>query len=71
MESNYPGSNIWDMWSGLRTITDYKRKISSAEIISAFLPDELNTLCAHFENNFLAEEVQNAQDPYLLLLPKV
>ncbi len=51
-----------EMWAGRRTITDNKRKTSSAEIMSAFLPDELNTFYAHFEKNFPAEEVQKAQE---------
>ncbi|KAI3365023.1 hypothetical protein L3Q82_010072 [Scortum barcoo] len=29
------------MWAGLKTLTDYKKKISSAEVMSASLPDEL------------------------------
>ncbi|KAI3369351.1 hypothetical protein L3Q82_007588 [Scortum barcoo] len=31
------------MWTGLKTLTDYKKKISSAEVMSASLPDKLNT----------------------------
>ncbi len=50
------------MWAGLKTITDYKRKTSSAEVMSASLPDELNTFFARFESNSPAEEVQKAQE---------
>lgn len=63
VESNYQGSNTRNMWSGLRTITDCKREISSAELMSASLPDELNSFYGGFESNFPAEEVQKAQDP--------
>ncbi len=45
------------------TITDYKTKTSSAWIISAFLPDELNIFYARFESNSLAEEEQMCADP--------
>ncbi|KAI3373005.1 hypothetical protein L3Q82_023461, partial [Scortum barcoo] len=31
VESHYKGSNTRSMWAGLKTITDYKKKISSAE----------------------------------------
>ncbi len=44
------------MWAGLKTITDYKRKTSSAEVMSASLPDELNTFYALFESNSPAED---------------
>ncbi len=67
VEFNYQGSSTRNMWSGLTTNADYKRKISSAEIMSASLPSELNTY-ARFENNFLAEEVQKAQDPCPLII---
>ncbi len=51
------------MWAGLKTITDYKRKTSSAEVMSASLPDELTTFYATFESYSPAEEVQRTQDP--------
>ncbi|KAI3364956.1 hypothetical protein L3Q82_001120 [Scortum barcoo] len=31
VESHYKGSNTRSMWAGLKTLTDYKKKISSAE----------------------------------------
>ncbi|KAI3360709.1 hypothetical protein L3Q82_012850 [Scortum barcoo] len=31
VESHYKGSNTRSMWTGLKTLTDYKKKISSAE----------------------------------------
>ena len=58
MESHYQGSNMRNMWAGLKTITDCKRKTSSAEVVSASLPDELNTFYAHFESNSPAVEIQ-------------
>ncbi|KAI3364119.1 hypothetical protein L3Q82_010794 [Scortum barcoo] len=51
VESHYKGSNTRSMWAGLKTLTDYKKKISSAEgDVSASLPDELNTFYARFES---------------------
>ncbi|KAI3356766.1 hypothetical protein L3Q82_003444 [Scortum barcoo] len=50
VESHYKGSNTRSMWAGLKTLTDYKKKISSAEVMSASLPDELNTFYARFES---------------------
>ncbi|KAI3356722.1 hypothetical protein L3Q82_003400 [Scortum barcoo] len=44
------------MWAGLKTLTDYKKKISSAEVMSASLPDELNTFYARFESTSPAVE---------------
>ncbi|XP_034448676.1 uncharacterized protein LOC117766073 [Hippoglossus hippoglossus] len=51
VESHYQGSNTRNMRAGLKTISDYKRKTSSAEVVSASLPEELNTFYAHFESN--------------------
>ncbi len=62
VESTYQGSNIRNMWAWLKTITDYKRKTSSAEVMSASLPDELNIFCACFERNSPPEELQKAQE---------
>ena len=62
VESDYKGSNARNMWSGLKTITDYKRTTSGAEEVCASLPDELNTFYARFERP-PAVEVQKAQDP--------
>ncbi|KAI3352083.1 hypothetical protein L3Q82_020909 [Scortum barcoo] len=50
VESHYKGSNTRSMWAGLKTLMDYKKKISSAEVMSASLPDELNTFYARFES---------------------
>ncbi len=58
MESNCQDSHS-KMWAGLRTITDYKRKTSSAEIMSVSLP---------LPNNSPAEEAQKAQDPCPLVI---
>ncbi|KAI3370378.1 hypothetical protein L3Q82_024466, partial [Scortum barcoo] len=44
--------------------TDYKKKISSAEVMSASLPDELNTFYARFESTSPAVEVQKAQEDH-------
>ncbi len=63
VESNYQGSESRNVWSGLRTITDYKRKTSRAEAMSASLTDELNTFYACFESDFPPEEVQKARTP--------
>ncbi|KAI3368571.1 hypothetical protein L3Q82_025395, partial [Scortum barcoo] len=49
---------------GLKTLTDYKKKISSAEVMSASLPDELNTFYARFESTSPAVEVQKAQEDH-------
>ncbi|KAI3354907.1 hypothetical protein L3Q82_004701 [Scortum barcoo] len=62
VESHYKGSNTRSMWAGLKTLTDYKKKISSAEVMSASLPDELNTFYARFESTSPAVEVQKAQE---------
>ncbi|KAI3368533.1 hypothetical protein L3Q82_025542, partial [Scortum barcoo] len=63
-ESHYKGSNTRSMWAGLKTLTDYKKKISSAEVLSASLPDELNTFYARFESTSPAVEVQKAQEDH-------
>ncbi|KAI3352418.1 hypothetical protein L3Q82_005377 [Scortum barcoo] len=42
----------------------YGRKISSAEVMSASLPDELNTFYARFESTSPAGEVQKAQEDH-------
>ncbi len=63
VEPCYRGSNSRNMWAGLKTITDYKRKTSSAEVMPASLPDELNIFYASFESNSPSEEVQKIQDP--------
>ncbi|KAI3355346.1 hypothetical protein L3Q82_017886 [Scortum barcoo] len=65
VESHYKGSNTRSMWAGLKTLTDYKKKISSAEVMSASLPDELNTFYARFESTSPAVEVQKAQEDHL------
>ncbi|KAI3373098.1 hypothetical protein L3Q82_006425 [Scortum barcoo] len=57
-------SNTRSMWAGLKTLTDYKKKISSAEVMSASLPDELNTFYARFESTSPAVEVQKAQEDH-------
>ncbi|KAI3376214.1 hypothetical protein L3Q82_016723, partial [Scortum barcoo] len=64
VESHYKGSNTRSMWAGLKTHTDYKRKISGAEVMSASLPDELNTFYACFESTSPAVEVQKAQEDH-------
>ncbi len=38
--------------------------------MSASFPDELNTFYAHFDNNFLTEEVQTAHDPCPVVIPR-
>ncbi len=53
---------VQEVWAGLRTITDYKRKTSSAEVMSASLPDEVYVF-ARFESHSPSEEVQKDQDP--------
>ncbi len=52
-----------DTWAGFKTTTDYKRKTSSAEVMSASLSDELNIFYACYESNSPVEEVKKAQDP--------
>ncbi len=52
-----------ETWAGLKITTDYERKTTSSEIMSASLSDELNIFHARFESNSPAEEVQKAQDP--------
>ncbi|KAI3351496.1 hypothetical protein L3Q82_020345, partial [Scortum barcoo] len=64
VESHYQGSNTRSMWAGLKTLTDYKRKISSAEVMSASLPDKLNTFYDPFESTSPAVEVQKAQEDH-------
>ncbi|KAI3359507.1 hypothetical protein L3Q82_013908 [Scortum barcoo] len=64
VEYHYKGSNTRSMWAGLKTLTDYKKKISSAEVMSASLPDELNTFYARFESTSPAVEVQKAQEDH-------
>ncbi|XP_034446040.1 uncharacterized protein LOC117764401 isoform X2 [Hippoglossus hippoglossus] len=46
VESHYKGSNTRNMWAGLKTISDYKAKTSSADVVSASLPEDLNTFYA-------------------------
>ena len=62
MESHYQGSNTRNMWAGLKNISDYKGKTSSADVVSASLPEELNTFYPRFESNSLALEIQEAQE---------
>ncbi|KAI3356445.1 hypothetical protein L3Q82_017655, partial [Scortum barcoo] len=64
VESHYKGSNTRSMWAGLKTLTDYKKKICSAEVMSASLSDELNTFYARFESTSPAVEVQKAQEDH-------
>ncbi|KAI3356991.1 hypothetical protein L3Q82_003629 [Scortum barcoo] len=64
VESHYNGSNTRSMWAGLKTLTHYEKKISSAEVMSASLPDELNTFYARFESTSPAVEVQKAQEDH-------
>ncbi|KAI3368085.1 hypothetical protein L3Q82_026903 [Scortum barcoo] len=64
VESHYKGSNTRSMWARLKTLTDYKKKISSAEVMSASLPDKLNTFYARFESTYPAVEVQKAQEDH-------
>ncbi|KAI3360655.1 hypothetical protein L3Q82_002520 [Scortum barcoo] len=45
-------------------VRDYKKKISSAEVMSASLPDKLNTFYARFESTSPAVEVQKAQEDH-------
>ncbi|KAI3367953.1 hypothetical protein L3Q82_026780, partial [Scortum barcoo] len=52
------------MWAGLKTLTDYKKKISSAEVMSASLPDELNTFMPALRAASPAVEVQKAQEDH-------
>ena len=54
VESYYTGSNTRDMWSGLKTITDYKGKSHQAEV-SVSLAEELNTFYARFESHTRSE----------------
>ena len=49
MESYYSDSNTRNMWSGLRTITDYKGKCNGAEEVSVSLAEELNSFYARVE----------------------
>jgi hypothetical protein len=46
IESLYTGSDARQMWQGMQTITDYKRKHSDTSI-----PDELNNLYARFKES--------------------
>ncbi|XP_053290725.1 uncharacterized protein LOC128450974 isoform X2 [Pleuronectes platessa] len=62
VESHYKGSNTRNMWAGLRTITDYKAKTSSADVVSASLPEDLNTFYARFESSPPAVEIEQAQE---------
>ena len=50
------------MWAGLKTISDYKGKTSSADVVSATLPEDLNTFYACVESSSPAVEIQEAQD---------
>lgn len=49
MESYYRDSNTRNMWSGLRTITDYKGRCNRAEEVSVSLAEELNSFYARVE----------------------
>ncbi|XP_034427391.1 uncharacterized protein LOC117753423 [Hippoglossus hippoglossus] len=62
VESHYKGSNTRNMWAGLKTISDYKAKTSSADVVSASLPEDLNTFYACFESNSPSVEIQEAQE---------
>ena len=62
VESHYQCSNTRNMWAGLKTIIDNKRKSSIADVVSAALPEELNTFYAGFESSSPAVEVQEAQE---------
>ncbi|XP_034454827.1 uncharacterized protein LOC117769796 [Hippoglossus hippoglossus] len=63
VESHYKGSNTRNMWAGLKTISDYKAKTSSADVVSASLPEDLNTFYARFERNSPAVEIQEDRCP--------
>ena len=39
------------MWQGLQSITDYKKKTSPVADTDILLPDKLNKIFAHFEDN--------------------
>ena len=54
--------NTRNMWAGLKTISDYKAKSSSADVVSASLPEDLNTFYARFESSSPAVEIQEAQE---------
>lgn len=50
------------MWSGLRLITEYEWKTSSAEIMSTSLPDKLKTFHALFGRRQMTQENINTRD---------
>ncbi|KAI3364570.1 hypothetical protein L3Q82_011351 [Scortum barcoo] len=50
--------------SAKRQYREQSGKISSAEVMSASLPDELNTFYARFESTSPAVEVQKAQEDH-------
>jgi hypothetical protein len=43
------GNDARQVWQGLKTITDFKGKLSRELPSDASLPDELNAFYAHFE----------------------
>jgi hypothetical protein len=51
VESQFNDSITRHMWQGLHTITVYKRKTS--HVADILLPDKLNTVFAHFEDNIM------------------
>uniref|UniRef100_A0A6I8SKL5 Reverse transcriptase domain-containing protein n=1 Tax=Xenopus tropicalis TaxID=8364 RepID=A0A6I8SKL5_XENTR len=65
VESCYSNSNIRNMWTGLKTITDYKGKSCRVGVVTASLPDELNTFYARFDKH-LSQELLLEEDsrPY-------
>jgi hypothetical protein len=51
IKSYYTGFDASQMWQGLQTITDYKRKHSQELPSNTSLPDKPNNVCTHFEAN--------------------
>ena len=51
VESQFKDSDMRGMWQGLQSITYYKRKTSHIANHDVLLPDKLNNLFSHFEDN--------------------
>ena len=75
VKSHYQGSNTRNIWPGLKSISDYRRKSSSAEAVSASLPalkvcaDQLSDVFTDIFNMSLLQSVVPACFKEAIIVP--
>jgi hypothetical protein len=63
LESQFQSNNTRDVWQGMQTITNYKKKAPPVDVSDKDLPDKLNEFYARFDRQNTTPVTVQPPDP--------